>query len=102
MRRPVGYWINQYDIEGWSLNDPVYVEAKDVYFYKSKKRPSQLREMSDMAPTITRVRDTNEFITAVSRQGADRGLPGCVHQAGNPGGRFWPRRHQNAGRRNGL
>lgn len=45
-RRPVGYWINQYDIEGWSLNDPVYVEAKDVYFYKSKKRPSQLREMS--------------------------------------------------------
>ena len=65
-RRPVGYWINQYDIEGWSLNDPVYVEAKDVYFYKSKKRPSQLREMSAMAPTITRVRDTNEFITAVS------------------------------------
>ena len=65
-RRPVGYWIDQYDIEGWSLNDPVYVEAKDVYFYKSKKRPSQLREMSDMAPTITRVRDTNEFITAVS------------------------------------
>ena len=65
-RRPVGYWSNQYDIEGWSLNDPVYVEAKDVYFYKSKKRPSQLREMSDMAPTITRVRDTNEFITAVS------------------------------------
>ena len=53
-RRPVGYWINQYDIEGWSLNDPVYVEAKDVYFYKSKKRPSQLREMSDMAPTISR------------------------------------------------
>ena len=36
-RRPVGYWINQYDIEGWSLNDPVYVEAKDVYFYKSKR-----------------------------------------------------------------
>ena len=65
-RRPVGYWIRQYDIEGWQLNDPVYVDAKDVYFFKSKTRPSQLREMSDMAPTITRVRDTNEFITAVS------------------------------------
>lgn len=65
-RRPVGYWIRQYDIEGWQLNDPVYIAAKDVYFYKSKSRPSQLREMSDMAPTITRVRDTNEFITAVS------------------------------------
>ena len=64
--RPVGYWIQQYDIEGWQILDPVYIDAKDVYFYKSKKRPSQLREMSDMAPTITRVRDTNEFITAVS------------------------------------
>lgn len=65
-RRPVGYWIRQYDIEGWQQLDPVYIEAKDVYFFKTKRRPSQLREMSDMAPTITRVRDTNEFITAVS------------------------------------
>ena len=65
-RRPVGYWIRQYDIEGWTLLDPVYIEAKDAFFYKAKHRPSQLREMSDMAPTITRIRDTNEFITAVS------------------------------------
>lgn len=65
-RRPVGYWIRQYDIEGWQLAEPVYIEAKDVFFYKSKHRPSQLREMSDMSPTITRVRDTNEFINAVS------------------------------------
>ena len=65
-RRPVGYWIRQYDIEGWQLAEPAYIEAKDVFFYKSKHRPSQLREMSDMSPTITRVRDTNEFINAVS------------------------------------
>lgn len=65
-RRPVGYWIRQYDIEGWQLLDPVYIDAKYVYFYKTKRRPSQLREMSDMTPTITRIRDTNEFITAVS------------------------------------
>lgn len=65
-RRPVGYWIRQYDIEGWTILDPVYIDAKDVFFYKAKHRPSQLREMSDLAPTITRIRDTNEFITAVS------------------------------------
>lgn len=65
-RRPVGYWFRQYDIEGWQLTQPVYIEAKDVYFYKSKRRPSQLREISDMTHTITRIRDTNEFITAVS------------------------------------
>ncbi len=65
-RRPVGYWIQQYDIEGWRLLDPVYIDAKDAYFLKTKHRPSQIREMSDMAPTITRVRDVNEFINAVS------------------------------------
>lgn len=65
-RRPVGYWIRQYDIDGWQQLNPIYIDAKDVYFFKTKRRPSQLREMSDMAPTITRVRDTNEFITAVS------------------------------------
>lgn len=65
-RRPVGYWFRQYDIEGWQLAEPVYIDAKDVFFLKTKHRPSQLREMSDMAPTVTRVRDTNEFITAVS------------------------------------
>lgn len=65
-RKPVGYWIRQYDLEGWQIIDPVYLPAKEVYFYKSKRRPSQLREMSDLSPTINRVRDTNEFITAVS------------------------------------
>jgi len=64
--RPVGYWIRQYDLDGWQIREPVYIEAKNVIPYWSKKRPSQLREISDMAPTITRVRDTNEFITAVS------------------------------------
>ena len=64
--KPVGYYIRQYDIDGYSQREPVYVEAKDVIFYFSKKRPSQLREISDMAPTIPRIRDVNEFMTAVS------------------------------------
>ena len=64
--KPVGYFIKQYDLEGMSINDPVWIKADDVIFYYSKKRPSQIREMSDMAPTITRVRDVNEFMMAVS------------------------------------
>ena len=64
--RPVGYYIRQYDIDGYSPRDPVYIEAKDVIFYFSKKRPSQLREISDMTPAIPRIRDVNEFMTAVS------------------------------------
>lgn len=65
-RRAVGYFIQQYDVEGWKLSTPIYIEAKHVIPYWTKTRPSQLREISDLAPTITRIRDTNEFITAVS------------------------------------
>lgn len=61
-----GYWIKRYNLEGLCISEPIFIEAKDMIFYFSKKRPSQIREMSDMSPTITRVRDTNEFMTAVS------------------------------------
>lgn len=64
--KPIGYFIRQYDIDGYSQRDPMWVDAKDVIFFFTKKRPSQLREMSDMAPTIPRIRDVNEFMTAVS------------------------------------
>lgn len=64
--KPVGYWIRQYDIDGYSQKDPIWVDAKDVIFFFTKKRPSQLREISDMSQTIPRIRDVNEFMTAVS------------------------------------
>lgn len=64
--RPVGYFIKQYDIEGYGQREPVWVEAKDVIFYFTIRRPTQLREMSDMAQTIPRIRDITEFMTAVS------------------------------------
>lgn len=63
--RPVGYFFRQYSIDGMENVEPVYLEAKDVIFYFTKKRPSQIRELSDAAPTITRIRDANEFMTAV-------------------------------------
>lgn len=64
--RPVGYWIEQYNIDGWETNQPVFYPAKDIIFYYSKKRPSQLREITDLSQSLNRIRDANEFITAVS------------------------------------
>lgn len=64
--KPMGYWIRQYSIDGMALSQPIWVDAKDVIFLYTKRRPSQVREMSDMSPTITRIRDTNEFMVAVS------------------------------------
>lgn len=64
--KPVGYYIKQYSADNFTTLAPVYVSAENVIYYHSKRRPSQIREMSDMAPTITRVRDINEYMTAVS------------------------------------
>lgn len=64
--RPVGYYIKQYSIDGFTEKNPIYIEAKEVIFFYTKTRPSQIREMSDMSQTISRIRDANEFMRAVS------------------------------------
>lgn len=64
--RPVRYYIRQYSYDGMTLTDPFVVEAKDMIFLFTKKRPSQLREIPDFTQALTRVRDVNEFMTAVS------------------------------------
>lgn len=64
--KPVGYYFRRYSTDGYTTEDSEYIPADNVIFMYSKRRPSQVREMSDMAPTITRVRDINEFIQSVS------------------------------------
>lgn len=65
--RPIGYYIKTYSIDGTELvNESKYIPEKDVIFYYSKKRFSQIREMSEMTPIMKRIRDANEFIGAVS------------------------------------
>lgn len=64
--RPEGYWIRQYDIDGMSMQLPKFISAKDMIYSYQKKRPSQVREISDLTHTMPRIRDTNEFMTAVS------------------------------------
>lgn len=64
-KRAVGYWIKQYSIDGLTEADSKFFPASRVIFYWTKRRPSQIREMSDMTPSMTRIRDTNEFMNAV-------------------------------------
>lgn len=63
---PVGYWFRQIANDGYTYLDPKFIPAKNVITYWTKSRPTQIREMCDVAPTVTRIRDTNEFMTAVS------------------------------------
>lgn len=64
--KPVGYWVQQYTIDGYSIPDPKYYSSEDVIFYMSKRRPSQMREISELAPTLSRIRDANELIDAIA------------------------------------
>lgn len=64
--KPVGYWFKQADIEGFEVHKPIFYPADKVIYYLSIKRPTQVREISDVAQSITRIRDANEFMTAVS------------------------------------
>lgn len=62
--RPEGYWIKQVQPDGFGVAPSIYLEAKDVIYYFTKHRPTQVREISDMAPTITRVKDVDEYMNA--------------------------------------
>lgn len=64
--RPLAYFLKTYDINGLHSGKSEKVKADDVIFLWNKKRPSQLREMSEMAHTIGRIRDVNSYMEAVS------------------------------------
>lgn len=64
--RPIAYYFKKYDVNGFYLGDSERIEADDVIFLWSKKRPSQIREISEMSATMTRVRDINSYMEAVS------------------------------------
>lgn len=64
--KAVYYYFKQYDIYGNLRLENFKAPAKDVIFLWTKKRPTQLREVTDFAPVLTRIRDINEYITTVS------------------------------------
>lgn len=63
-RVPVGYYIRRYSAEGDKEISPVFIKASDVIFYYSKNRPSQVREISDLASSIPDIDGTKEFLDA--------------------------------------
>ncbi|WP_228275798.1 phage portal protein [Gracilibacillus oryzae] len=64
--RPIAYYFKTYDIHGLYSGKSERIKADDVIFLWDKKRPSQIREMSEMSPTITRIKDVNSYMEAVS------------------------------------
>lgn len=62
-RRPVAYWIKIHDKWGFSVKSQ-RIPADRVIYLPYLTRPSQVREMSQTAPSLGRIDDVNELIDA--------------------------------------
>jgi len=63
--RPIAYYFKHYDINSFYSGKSERIEANDVIFLWSKKRPSQIREMPETSVTIPRIKDVNSYMEAV-------------------------------------
>lgn len=87
-KKAVGYWVKQYQLNGWDIAKPEFVPADRMIFLWSKSRPSQVREISDMAATATRIRDINEYLTAVAVKERMAACTGLIVKSALPTGGF--------------
>ncbi|MGG4096197.1 phage portal protein [Paenibacillus lautus] len=64
--KPVAYHFKKLDGQTLLPGETVRVEAKDVIFLFKKNSPKQIREVSQLATALPRIKDANQFIEAVS------------------------------------
>jgi lambda family phage portal protein len=68
--RPVAYYFKKVSPDGFYIGagtgNSIRVEANRVIVWWDRLRPSQVREMSMLAPSLTRLRDIREYLESVS------------------------------------
>lgn len=68
--RPVAYYFRKTTPDGFYIGagagDSIRVEANRVIMWWDRMRPSQIREVTMLAPSLTRVRDIREYLESVS------------------------------------
>jgi len=64
--KPVAYWLKTVAPDGLWTESPKRITADRVIFLYDITRPSQVREISKLAPTAMRIRDINETVEAYS------------------------------------
>lgn len=64
--KPIAYHFSKYD--GYLLHptETVRIPAEDVIFLFKKDNPQQIREISQLATALPRIKDVNQFIEAIS------------------------------------
>lgn len=66
--KPVAYYLNQYTPGGIEDLAPERIEASRVDFLWTKQRPTQYREMSNLAKSAVRITDLEDYNDAVAFQ----------------------------------
>lgn len=64
--KPVAFWLKKITPDGLQIGDSERISAERVFYLRKKQRPSQIREVSKLAPTANKIRDINEFSEAIS------------------------------------
>ncbi|MFA7658779.1 MAG: phage portal protein [Candidatus Gastranaerophilaceae bacterium] len=64
--RHVAYWIRTTSPDGLYTKESQKIPAENVLYLQRIKRPSQIREISELAPTANEVKNVNEYIEAIS------------------------------------
>lgn len=64
----VAYYFKTFTPDGYMTLDPQRVPADRVIYLQRITRPSQVREMSPFAPSLSRIRDINQYIEALNVQ----------------------------------
>ena len=92
--KPLAYWIDKKSPDGFIQYDPDRVPAGEIIHLWTRKQPDQIRGISDLAPIIKRLKDTQDYLdaeTIAARIAAcfsvfittSTGTPGTVGRIGN-------------------
>lgn len=64
--KPIAYYMKQACYDNFNQSEPQRFDAKDVFFLVNHTRPTELREMSPMANSLSDIHDLDEFMEAVA------------------------------------
>ncbi len=92
--KPLAYWIDKKSPDGFIQYDPDRIPAGEIIHLWTRKHPDQIRGISDLAPIIKRLKDTQDYLdaeTIAARIAAcfsvfittSTGTPGTVGRIGN-------------------
>ncbi|WP_303839420.1 phage portal protein [Selenomonas ruminantium] len=92
--KPLAYWIDKKSPDGFIQYDPDRIPAREIIHLWTRKQPDQIRGISDLAPIIKRLKDTQDYLdaeTIAARIAAcfsvfittSTGTPGTVGRIGN-------------------